>query len=43
MLSLKASWLLGLVFNLENMLIACRNLKNNKLLAVYELMPSHEF
>lgn len=42
MLSLKASWLLGLVFNVEAMLIAYRNYKNNRLLVAYVLMPSHE-
>ena len=43
MLSLKVSWLLGLVFNLETVLIAWGNYKNNRLLGVYELMPSPEF
>lgn len=42
MLSLKVSWLLDLVFNLETMFIAYRNYKKNRLLVVYKLMPSHE-
>lgn len=42
MLSLKTSWLLGLVFSLETMFIAYRNYKKTRLLFVYKSMPSHK-